>query len=167
MRPMMLAAPILAALLGAPPAVAEPCTRPADMAAFDVASLKSQLMVTALTCDMRDQYNAFVVRFRSDLMAQEHTLQGFFARAFGQRGQQRHDDYITSLANAHSQAGIRDGTQYCHRNAGLLNEVLSLPNGVTLTGYAASKSLVQPIALQSCTLPQPGPQVAQARTERR
>ena len=167
MRPILLAAPLFAALLGTPLAAAPNCARPADMAAFDVAGLKSQLMVTALTCDVRDKYNAFVLRFRTDLMVQERALQSYFARGYGRNGQQQHDDYITLLANTQSQTGIRDGSLYCERNVGLMDEVLSLPNGVTLTAYAASRNFMQPVALLACATPQRGTEVAQARTERR
>jgi len=166
MRPFALLAPLAVAALAAPLAMAQPCARPADLAAFDVASLKSQLMVTALMCNARDGYNAFVLRFRTDLMAQEHALQGYFARSYGGGGQQRHDDYVTQLANAHSQAAIRFGTSYCYRNVGLLGEVLSLPNGASLAGYAGAKGLVQPVALVSCATPREGSQVAQARDRR-
>ena len=70
------------------------------MSAFDIAGLKSKLMVTALTCNQQDRYNEFVLRFRGDLMAQERALQAYFARKFGGgRAQHEHDDYITSLAN--------------------------------------------------------------------
>ncbi|HUN42949.1 MAG TPA: hypothetical protein VMU81_21870 [Acetobacteraceae bacterium] len=141
---------LAAGTLAAPLAVAQPCTRPADHAAFDVASLKSQLMVTALTCDERDKYNDFVIRFRSDLMRQEHALQAYFARAYGRQGQQQHDDYITLLANAQSQAGLHDGTLFCQRNAGLLDEVLALGNGTSLSQFAASKGLEQPVDLSDC-----------------
>jgi len=141
---------LAAGTLAAPLAVAQPCTRPADRAAFDVASLKSQLMVTALTCDERDKYNDFVTRFRPDLMRHEHALQAYFARAFGRRGQQQHDDYITLLANAQSQAGLRDGTLFCQRNAGLMDEVLALGDGASLAQFAASKGLEQPLDLTDC-----------------
>ncbi|HTW71508.1 MAG TPA: hypothetical protein VME47_16595 [Acetobacteraceae bacterium] len=147
MRLLLLLA---AGTLAAPLAVAQPCTRPADRAAFDVASLKSQLMVTALTCDQRDKYNDFVTRFRSDLMRHERALQAYFARTFGRRGQEQHDDYITLLANAQSQAGLRDGTLFCQRNAGLLDEVLALDEGASLSKFAASKALEQPVDLTDC-----------------
>ncbi|HUB12606.1 MAG TPA: hypothetical protein VMB34_11660 [Acetobacteraceae bacterium] len=141
---------LAAGTLAAPLAFAEPCTRPAERAAFDVASLKSQLMVTALACDQRDKYNDFVIRFRRELMQQEHALRAYFSRSFGSRGQQQHDDYITLLANAQSEAGVHDGTLFCQRNAALLDEVLALPEGASLPGYAAAKALSQPIDLNDC-----------------
>jgi len=144
--PVLLAAGILTA----PLAVAQPCTRPADRAAFDVAGLKSQLMVTALTCGERDKYNDFVTRFRPDLMRHEHALQAYFSRVFGSRGEQQHDNYITLLANAQSQAGLRYGSMFCQRNEGLMDEVLALPDGASLSQYAASKELEQPVDLTDC-----------------
>src|SRR5580693_7918935 len=45
------AALLAGALLSAGIAAAKPCAKPADVTAFDVAGLKSKLMVTALTCN--------------------------------------------------------------------------------------------------------------------
>jgi len=167
MRSILLAAPLAAALLGAPLAEAQNCVRPVDLAAFDVASLKTQLMVTALTCNARDGYNAFVLRFRTDLMAQERALQTYFSRGYGANGQRQHDDYVTQLANTQSQAGIREGSQHCQLSVRLMDEVLALPAGVTLTAYAASKNLVQPVALLACPMLQSGQEMAQMRSDRR
>jgi hypothetical protein len=158
-----LSATVAASLFTASIASAEPCARPADVAAFGTAGLKSQLMVTALTCSQQDRYNDFVHRFQKDLMAQERALKAYFARAFGGRAQQEHDDYITSLANAQSQNGIHQGTVFCQRNVGIFDEVLALPKGADLASYASGKALVQPIDLVTCpTRPEPT-RTAQAR----
>ena len=61
---------LAAGLVSASIASAQQCVRPADMSAFGIAGLKSQLMVTALTCGRQDRYNDFVHRFQKDLMAQ-------------------------------------------------------------------------------------------------
>jgi hypothetical protein len=132
-------------------ASAEQCAKPADVSAFDIAGLKSKLMVTALTCNQQDRYNEFVQRFRRDLMVQERALHDYFARAFGGgHAQREHDDYITSLANTVSQSGIRQGTLYCLQNVGIFTEVLALQKGSDLAGYAASKTLPQPIGIVAC-----------------
>src|SRR5208282_1334402 len=91
----VLSSVVAASLLLSQVANAQPCAKPADKTAFDVAGLKSQLMVTALACDVRDRYNNFVVRFQPELMREEHALTAYFARSFGSRGQKEHDDYIT------------------------------------------------------------------------
>lgn len=137
-------------VLGAGIASAQPCARPADVTAFDVAGLKSKLMVTAITCNQQDQYNAFVQRFRTALMAHEHNLHAYFMRAFGGRGQREQDDYITSLANTLSESGIQQGTLFCQQNVGIFTEVLSLTKGEDLPAYAASKALPQPMEVVAC-----------------
>jgi hypothetical protein len=59
---------VAASLLLGQIANAQACAKPADQTAFDVAGLKSQLMVTALACDVRERYNDFVRRFQPELM---------------------------------------------------------------------------------------------------
>jgi hypothetical protein len=150
----MLSASLLATgLLSGGMALAEPCARPADVTAFDIAGLKSKLMVTAITCSQQDRYNDFVQRFRSELMAQERALHAYFARASGGRAQRAHDDYITSLANTQSENGIRQGTLFCQQNIGIFTEVLTLTKGTDLPSYAASKQLPQPIEVTACASP--------------
>jgi hypothetical protein len=128
---------------------AEPCARPVDRTAFDIAGLKSKLMVTAITCSQQDQYNQFVQRFRTDLVTYERNLHGYFARVFGGRAQREHDDYITSLANTQSES-IRQGTLFCQQNTGIFTEVLALAKGSDLPAYAASKAFPQPVSLTAC-----------------
>jgi hypothetical protein len=152
-------------LLWSQVASAQPCARPADLSAFDIAGLKSQLMVTALTCNQQDRYNDFVHRFQRDLMAQERALHAYFSRAFGGgRAQREHDDYITSLANLQSQNGIRQGTLFCQQNIGVFTEVLAIAKGSELAPYAAGRHVPQPIAVTACP---PPIQTAQASANRR
>ena len=150
----LLSGLITAGLLTAQMASAEPCARIADKAAFDVAGLKSELMVTALSCNARDRYNAFVLRYQPELRSQEKALAAYFTRSFGRRAQQEHDSYITNLANAQSQTGLRRGTLFCQENVGLFDEVLGLPKGADLASFAGGKSLTQPVALISCAGPE-------------
>ena len=126
------------------------CTRPAEKSAFDVTGLKSQLMVTAISCQVQEKYNAFVVRFRPDLASSDRTLNSYFSRAFGRRGQQEHDDYVTSLANAQSQNGIKAGTGLCNANVPMFDEVMAVKTTTELSSFAASKGLTQPIVLVEC-----------------
>jgi hypothetical protein len=160
----MVSAVLAAGLLSAGIAAAQPCAKPADRTALDVASLKSKLMVTALTCNQQDRYNDFVNRYRSDLTTHERALRAYFARAYGGRAQREQDDYITSLANTQSQMGIRQGTLFCQQNVGIFTEVLGLAKGSELAGYAASKQVAQPIEVVSCPAQT---RTAQATTNRR
>ena len=140
------------------------CARPADKAALDIAGLKSELMVIALSCDARDKYNSFVTRFQRELMTGERGLNAYFARTAGRAGRQQHDDYITSLANVQSESGIHRGTFFCKENVGLFDQVLALPPNADLASFAASKSFVQPIDIVACDTGTATTRTASART---
>jgi len=147
---MRLIAPALAAVVATVSiAAAEPCARPADLAAFGVAGLKTHLMVVALSCSQQDRYNEFVHRYQGELVSHERALHGYFGRAYGGRAQSMHDDYITNLANTQSQSGIHQGTLFCRQNVGMFDEVMALAKG-GLAPYAAGKVLDQPMALVAC-----------------
>jgi hypothetical protein len=161
-----LSALVAASLLMGQVANAQPCAKPVDKTAFDVAGLKSQLMVTALTCDVRDRYNDFVLRFQSELMRQERALTSYFSHSFGHRGQQEHDDYITSLANTQSEAGIKQGTSFCQQSVSLFDAVLALPKGADLASFAADRNLDQPVTLVVCSAPTPVTRTAQSQPHR-
>jgi len=132
------------------PVLASTCTQPQDVAALKVASLKSELMVTAITCSDSSGYNKFMAKFQPDLVAHERNLLAYFVRAYGRGGQKQHDDYITSLANAESNDGLSRGTNLCLTNEPMFDEVMALPSGADLPDYAAGKNLAQPLVAVSC-----------------
>lgn len=146
----IVAAALLAAQLLAGAAQADQCAKSIEKDAFNVQGLKSQLMVTAISCQAQAKYNLFVTRYRSDLLGHEKTLNSYFRRAFGGRAQKEHDDYITQLANSQSEVGIQSGTLFCDRTVGLFDEVMALKDGTQLPTYAAGKGLTQPIVLVDC-----------------
>ncbi len=72
---LALLALLAAGLFSAEVAGAAPCANPIDQGAFDTAALKSELMVVALTCNTREDYNQFVEQFRPDLAREERALE--------------------------------------------------------------------------------------------
>jgi hypothetical protein len=114
---------------------------------------------------VRDRYNDFVLRFQPELMQQERALTAYFNRSFGRRGQQEHDDYITSLANTQSEVGIKLGTLYCQQSVGLFDAVLALPQGATVASFAADREFDQPITLVVCVTPTKGPVTRTAQSQ--
>lgn len=124
-----------------------------DTAAFDLTGLKSELMVTALSCNEQDKYNAFVAKFQPDLVAEESVLNRYFSRAFGRGAQKAHDDYITQLANVQSDKGLTAGTAFCMQRASMLDEVQALDNANDLVAYAHGKDIVQPADFVTCSAP--------------
>ena len=150
---------ILSAALAAGPAVAkthpvtriETCTKTADRTAFDTEGLKSELMVTALTCQEKDKYNGFMRTYQPDVASQEHELAAYFKRAYGRGATKAYDDYISNLANVQEQEGLKAGSAFCQIFPQMFDEVMSLHDGTELADYAHSQAIVQPVAFTTCS----------------
>jgi hypothetical protein len=158
MRPLLSSLVAVALLAGTTSqtwAQAQPCMRTAEKAAFDIAGLKSQLMVIAIDCQAEEKYNSFVVRFRPDLQGSEKGLNNYFGRTAKGGTARAHDDYITSLANAQSQTALTRGTLFCDEHLAMFDQVLAVKDGRELVSYASGKGLTQPIDVVECPAPPP------------
>jgi hypothetical protein len=145
MRRVVFSLAIAGALVVQQAAAAElQCLPQAERSAFEVAALRSHLMVLATGCHEDDGYNAFVRKYQSDLMANERAVGEYFSRHYGKRGQSEHDRFTTDLANAESDVGMHLGSDFCPRNRALFPEVLSLRSPTELAAYAAGKDLIPP-----------------------
>jgi hypothetical protein len=133
---------------------ADACKNPADREVFDLAALKSEAMVLAEACHQEERYNAFIQRYKSVLLANEHAFDAYFKRTYGRSGQSEHDSYITSLANAQSDVGLKEGTDFCPHTDVIFNEVMAVPTAQDLVAYAAGKDLL-PANLGACVEPTP------------
>ncbi|MDE2006704.1 MAG: hypothetical protein KGI51_09075 [Rhodospirillales bacterium] len=131
---VIASAPVLAAR-------AAPCPPPAT---FEVTALQSELMVLATACGDREGYNDFMRRYQPYLLRTERELQTWFNRSYGRGGLSAHDRFVTDLANAQSDEGVAQGTDFCPRNATLFSEVMALQRSAQLPDYAAGKALVPP-----------------------
>jgi hypothetical protein len=148
-----LFATLVATALLAPGIAMAACLKPYEGTAINIAGLKSQLMVTALSCDTRDRYNSFVLTFRPTLQREDSALNTYFLRHYGRSWRSEHDDYITQLANVQSEAGIREGTSFCQENVGLFDQVLALHTAQDLMEFANDKPMLQPIDMDICGVP--------------
>lgn len=144
---------VVATLLSSQAFAAGQCGMSSARQAFDVQGLKSELMVTALSCNVQDRYNAFVEKFRPDLTAQEVALNSYFRTTYGRGAQTAHDDYITQLANAQSERGLKAGVAFCQQRVSMFDEVAVLDNATDLGGYAEAKDIVQPASYETCAAP--------------
>lgn len=84
-----------------------------ERAAINVRILQSEMMVAALSCNLRGQYNAMVGMFEGELVAHATTLKAMFRREHGSRGQRVLDDFITRLANDASMRSIKARGRFC------------------------------------------------------
>jgi len=148
---------LAAATVIAQPALAAPrCTAPVEQAMFEVAALKSELMVLAVGCQRGEPYNAFVTRYRPSLVEVDKNLTAYFRRAHGARGQTEADRFGTDLANALSTHASSLGGDFCARNSAIFAEVMALPNAADLANFAAGKALI-PASLTTCLPPPAAP----------
>lgn len=125
------------------------CAQVGEVAAFNIRALQSQLMVGALTCDLHDQYNTFVLRHRTELASSRRTLISYFGRTGG--GERAFNSYDTELANVQSTASTRRGSLFCGEIRPVFTEVLALTKATEVTEYAIRRNLPQPRAVQPCT----------------
>jgi hypothetical protein len=133
---------------------AENCKNPSDRDVFQLAALKSEAMVLAESCHEEERYNAFIQRYKAVLLENEHAFDAYFKRVFGRSGQAEHDAYITSLANAQSDVGLKEGTDFCPHTEAIFDEVMAVPSAQNLVEYAAGKDLL-PANLGGCVAPEP------------
>ena len=137
---------------------------PADQPVFDVQGLKSQLMVLASGCPGSEgDYNAFVAKYRSVLTANDAAMAAYFRRAYGRGGQREEDGFITNLANAQSEAGLQQGSEFCPRNEVMFQEVMSLTDINELAEYAAGKDVIP--AQMMAPAPAPAPRATARRRQ--
>ena len=133
---------------------ASPCGHSPAHEAFNVQGLKSELMVTALSCSAQDRYNAFVAKFRTVLLNEEDKLNGYFRSTYGRSAQREHDDYITQLANVQSEKGLSAGTIFCQQRLAMFDEVNALDTTEDLANYTDAKDVTQPASFETCAAPE-------------
>ncbi len=159
----------LAALCGlaAQPALAQRhCASTAELSAFEVQALRSELMVLATGCNEEQRYNAFIRKFQPDLQANERAISAYFKKHYGRSSQAEHDRFVTDMANARSSLGTKLGSDFCPRNGVVFSEVLALRSTAELADYAAGKDLV-PSAMGICQQVAQAPAAQPAKTVKR
>ncbi|MGH8581069.1 MAG: hypothetical protein ACREVK_13465 [Gammaproteobacteria bacterium] len=119
------AAFVISGLLNVDPAWAEACAQPHEHTALNTRVLQTELMVAALSCGNRPLYNAFVRKFRDDLVKQGHSLRLFFARHYAGRGEKDLNIFITRLANETSQRSNADRAAFCSHASSLFHQLLN------------------------------------------
>lgn len=97
------------------PSFAEDCIKAHEKKALDIRALQSELMVSALTCDMRMHYNDFIKDYSDTLPIADHDLKRYFFRQYGKKdGLKKLDSYITEQAGKASLNSLSRSTiDYC------------------------------------------------------
>ncbi|MSP30378.1 MAG: hypothetical protein EXR09_08020 [Acetobacteraceae bacterium] len=140
----LLAGLMILVMIVQPAVAATRCAMPAEQSMFEIAALKSELMILAIACQRSDSYNSFVKRYRPVLLDLDKNLNAYFKRTRGARWQKAADDFTTDLVNMRSSAASHIGSDHCPRNVTLFSEVMALSDPADLPAYAAGKDLLLP-----------------------
>lgn len=100
-----------------------------ETAAVNARLLQTEMMVAALACDLRPQYNRAVRTFEKELVKHGRVLRKMFRRNHGASAQRHLDRYITRLANEASARSNYDRATYCRTAASLFGDVLASRSG--------------------------------------
>ena len=149
-RKAVCAASVLSILLGSTSGFAAVCAAPGENSALQTRVLQSELMVAALSCNQRDNYNTFVRRFGGELTDLGANLKRYFSRAHGGKGgAPAMNSLVTNLANEASQRAMGYRGDYCNDSASLFTAVLAVPPR-ELSSFAASRPFANSHGIASC-----------------
>ena len=129
----------------------------AERNALAVRHLQSDMMVAALSCQMRDAYNATVTRFQTELVQHGTVLRGLFDRTYGSGAERELNSYITRLANESSARRISAGASYCQDAADQFAQIDLVPAS-QLAAFSAAEVSIAAVpaagpAIREATLP--------------
>ncbi len=135
------------------PAAAQQCLNQAEQHAFHVRALQSQMMVAMLQCGQaqEDGYRTFITRYKPQIDTAFRDISAHYRRTGGARWQPQMDAYVTTLANVHSQDGIRQGSLFCRNVAPIFQQVLAQPTDMrALSVIAQQNGLSNPHGRSDC-----------------
>jgi hypothetical protein len=123
------------------PAQALTCPASDEQNSLTVRALQSKLMVAALTCSARSDYNDFVRRYTPYLADHAVSLRRWFRKLHGGRSTREIDRFVTSLANNASMKSINDRAAFCAASRSAFAELLGAPG-------AESRRILHSVALE-------------------
>lgn len=127
-------------------ALAGVCPAPDEQDSLTVRALQARLMVAALSCQARDDYNQFVGRYERHLAGHAVSLRKWFRKLHGSRSEREINRYVTGLANDASMLSIRDRAKFCVRSRDAFAALLEAPrkeNRSTLRSVAMATRWVR------------------------
>jgi hypothetical protein len=100
------------------------CVGAHERDSLTVRALQSRLMVAALSCGARADYNSFVTRYRPYLANHGYELRKYFRKLYGAGFNHAMNRYVTALANGASQVSIADRGGFCNDSRAAFSNLL-------------------------------------------
>lgn len=99
----------------------------AERRAVEMRRLQSDMVVAALSCGMREEYNAATVKFMKEFARQGEALKRLFRRTYGRdRAERELDRFVTALANEASARSLAHNGNYCVSAGLLFKDIMGL-----------------------------------------
>lgn len=130
-------AALAVALMVGSAAAFENATR-SERTALHVRQLQSDLMVAALSCDMRTRYNRIVKKLQPQLVQHGQALTGLFQRTYGAKAERELNRFVTAMANEASSRSLSQGAAYCRNSAALFRQLESM-DGASVGAFSARR----------------------------
>ena len=118
---------------------------------IEVRRLQTNLMVAALSCGARQDYNAFVLTHRSSLQKYGKIIRAEFRRRYGKAGDSKLNKFVTRLANEASARSNANRDSFCADAATTFQQAKVQDTSLTrMVTVPASRTQV---ASASCEMP--------------
>lgn len=140
---------IVPALIMPTMAQAAPCASTVDQTSLQVRMLQTELMVAALTCNQRLDYNAFITRFQPELTLHGKHLVSFFKQKHGAGSAKALNGFITRIANESSRRGMQKRGEFC-RNAASIHASSKNIQSTGLAHYAKAQPFANLHGVKAC-----------------
>ncbi|MGB0671518.1 MAG: hypothetical protein ACPGNT_08480 [Rhodospirillales bacterium] len=99
------------------------CQSEQDRQAIQTRLMQTELMVAALACGQRAQYNGFATRYNKALVAQGRDLKATFRSAYGGGSERELNAFVTRVANQASALHQADPRQFCSVAQGVFDRL--------------------------------------------
>jgi hypothetical protein len=121
----LLGAAALIAITTSSSVYAANCVQPRERDSQIVRALQSRLMIAALSCNARSDYNQFVNHYQKQLSYHGAGLQKYFRTKYGKGHKRALNKFVTRLANGASQESIKDRRGFCAESRAIFAELKS------------------------------------------
>lgn len=100
------------------------CALKPEEQSLHMRALQSELMVAALACGKKQDYNRYVSQFSPDLKWQGTQLKSYFSRNYGGASERQLNSFVTQMANQASRLSLaKDRDDYCSQAAQLFTKM--------------------------------------------
>ena len=102
------------------------CAKDKEIEALDFRAIQSSMMVAALSCDMQNEYNQFMDKYKKKISQGSSAIKSYFKRIYGESSDRRLNTFMTRIANnatKESMTGAPD--DYCNETGAAFKELLN------------------------------------------